>query len=171
MSNQFTFFWHETSPFSQFYPARFVVDNKQFNCAEQFMMYSKAITFEDSETAKLILEETKPEKQKKLGRMVKNFDADKWSTISEQVVYQGNYAKFTQNEDLLKELFKTQNTELAETSPTDTIWGIGLPENSPKIYDKSKWRGQNKLGVVLTKLRNDLIKEPKYKVLIMNSQK
>jgi len=27
------------------------------------------------------------------------------------------------------------------------------------IYNKNKWRGQNKLGIILTKLREDLKKE------------
>ncbi len=99
MNNQFTFFYTDDSPFSQFYPSNFEVDNLKFNCAEQFMMYSKAITFNDNEIAEQILKETKPAKQKKLGRSVKNFDPDKWTELSVQVVYKGNYAKFTQNEN------------------------------------------------------------------------
>lgn len=151
----YTFFWGEESPFSQFFITEFVIDNKKFNCTEQYMMYSKAITFGDSEIAKQILETQKPGKQKKLGRLVKNFDSDKWDEIAEDIVYKGNYAKFSQNKKIYDELLNTNETELVEVSPTDTIWGIGLPRNNPKIYDKSKWRGQNKLGIILTKLRNE----------------
>lgn len=166
MTNQFTFFWNENSPFSQFYPTKFQIDNKEFNCAEQFMMYSKAITFNDYDIAGKILEEQKPGKQKKLGRLVDNFDPIKWNDIAEQIVYQGNYAKFTQNIDLLEKLFLTDKSELVEVNPSDTIWGIGLPPNNPKIYDKRKWRGQNKLGIILTKLREDLKQSKRYKTLI-----
>ena len=35
---------------------------------------------------------------------VKNFDADVWSAKCRAVVYKGNLAKFTQNEDLKKYL-------------------------------------------------------------------
>jgi len=166
MTDLFTFFWNENSPFSQFYSIEFKIDNKIFNCAEQFMMYSKAIYFNDDDIADKILKEQKPGKQKKLGRLVSNFVPEKWNTIAEQVVYKANYAKFTQNIDLLEKLFLTDKSELVEVNPSDTIWGIGLPPNNPKIYDKKNWRGQNKLGVILTKLREDLKQEPRYKTLI-----
>ena len=34
-------FWQKGSPFSQWYPSVFTVDDLTFNCAEQFMMYHK----------------------------------------------------------------------------------------------------------------------------------
>lgn len=40
--NDFVFFFGKDSPFSQFHPVYFSVDNKQYNCAEQFMMHQKA---------------------------------------------------------------------------------------------------------------------------------
>jgi len=129
-------------------------------------MYSKAVVFKDFDTASKILAEQKPGKQKKLGRLVNNFELDKWDDISEQIVYRGNYAKFTQNIDLLEKLFLTDESELVEVNPSDTIWGIGLPPNDPKIYDRKKWRGQNKLGIILTKLREDLKQENRYGTLI-----
>lgn len=39
---KFTFFYRTGSPFSQFHPATFTVDEVEFTCAEQFMMYNKA---------------------------------------------------------------------------------------------------------------------------------
>ena len=39
---RFVFFYSEASPFSQHHPCEFVVDDITFNCAEQYMMYSKA---------------------------------------------------------------------------------------------------------------------------------
>ena len=39
---KFFFFWKSQSPFSQWHKAEFVVDDVEFNCAEQFMMYRKA---------------------------------------------------------------------------------------------------------------------------------
>ena len=165
-NNTFTFFWSKNSPFSQFYPTNFVIDNIKYNCAEQYMMHKKAIIFKDYDIADKILNTQKAGKQKKLGRIVKNFDNEKWTEIVEQIVYTGNYAKFTQNKNLLKRLFNTKDTELVEVSPTDIVWGIGLPKNNPKIYDKTKWRGSNKLGSILTKLRNELFNSKKYINLI-----
>ena len=39
---KFFFFWKSKSPFSQWHKAEFVVDDVEFNCAEQYMMYRKA---------------------------------------------------------------------------------------------------------------------------------
>ncbi len=155
-NNTYTFFWGSDLPFSQFYPARFVIDNVAYNCTEQFMMHQKALLFNDKEIADEILKTEKAGKQKKLGRLVGNYDDKKWGEVSEQIVYTANFAKFTQNKDLLAKLLETKNTELVEVSPTDTIWGIGLPRNNPKILDKTKWRGKNKLGMILTELREEL---------------
>ena len=52
----FTFFWHSPSPFSQWHPSIFVVKNKQFISGEQFMMYCKAKLFKDEEIAEQLLE-------------------------------------------------------------------------------------------------------------------
>lgn len=38
----YEFFWRSQSPYSQWYPSEFTVDGIKFNCAEQYMMYSKA---------------------------------------------------------------------------------------------------------------------------------
>ena len=39
---KFFFFWKNKSPFSQWHEAVFVLDDVEFNCAEQYMMYRKA---------------------------------------------------------------------------------------------------------------------------------
>lgn len=41
-AEKFFFFWKSKSPFSQWHKADFVVDDVEFNCAEQYMMYRKA---------------------------------------------------------------------------------------------------------------------------------
>jgi ribA/ribD-fused uncharacterized protein len=156
---RFTFFWRATSPFSQWHHSTFTVDGITYNCAEQFMMYQKAILFGDKEIAQKILKESLPMKQKYLGRKVRNFDEQVWEKHCRDIVYKGNYAKFTQNKHLLKKLLETAGTTLVEASPYDTIWGIGLDETHPHAKDRSKWRGENRLGEILTRLREDLIKK------------
>jgi len=59
---KFTFFW--SGPFSQWYPAEFVVNGKKFTCAEQFMMYKKAEFFGDEETAEKNYEYFRPKNTK-----------------------------------------------------------------------------------------------------------
>lgn len=156
---QFTYFWSNNSPFSNWHKADFEVEGVKFNCSEQYMMYNKALLFDDTEIAGKILQTTNPGKQKALGRKVKNFNQKVWEENCKNIVYQGNYAKFTQNEQLLLRLLKTEGTTIVEASPVDTIWGIGLAEDDPRAKDRSKWRGKNWLGEVLTSLRENLFKE------------
>lgn len=55
MSQQFEFFWHTVSPFSQWHPSKFEVKGITFSSAEQYMMYQKALLFRDKNIAKKIL--------------------------------------------------------------------------------------------------------------------
>ncbi|OAS13333.1 NADAR family protein [Paenibacillus oryzisoli] len=156
---KFTFFYRTESPFSQWHPALFEIDGVYFNCAEQYMMYQKAMLFNDAEIAAQILSAQTPREQKELGRAVRNFHREQWETNCKQFVYEGNYAKFTQNQQLLESLLVTQGTTLVEASPTDRIWGVGLSEDDPRILKRETWRGTNWLGEVLTELREDLFTE------------
>jgi len=153
---KFTFFYRSASPFSNWYPTYFKVDSIEFSSTEQYMMYQKAILFNDLEIAQKILDTPSPKQQKAYGRLVKNFHGNIWNEKCKQIVYDGCKAKFTQNENLLKHLLSTGTTTLVEASPRDTIWGIGLSENNPKAHNRHTWRGKNWLGEILTRLRNDL---------------
>jgi ribA/ribD-fused uncharacterized protein len=66
------FFWN--GPFSQWHLARFDFDGVPVTCAEQAMMYAKALLFGDAETAARILAAEAPGAQKALGRQVHGFD-------------------------------------------------------------------------------------------------
>ena len=157
MNTMFTFFFTEKSPFSQWYRCAFTVDGVAFSCAEQFMMHGKAILFGDEEIAKEILVADHPKQHKALGRKVKNFDDVVWKRERENIAMAGSRAKFTQNAELKQLLLDTRGTELVEASPFDRIWGIGLAATSPKAQDPKQWRGQNLLGKILTRLRDELI--------------
>jgi hypothetical protein len=157
---RYTFFWRQQSPFSQWHPSEFVVEGVRFTCAEQYMMYGKAVLFGDAEVAARILEARTPKQHKALGREVRGFDGARWERERERIVYTGNHAKFTQNAELLAALLATAGTELVEASPTDRIWGVGLSAEDPRIQDPATWRGQNLLGKVLTRLREDLLARP-----------
>lgn len=151
---KFTFFW--SGPFSQWYSCGFIVDDMSFNCAEQYMMYRKAMLFNDVETAKKIMASRSPRQQKSLGRTVKPFDPNKWNESARGIVFTGNYAKFSQNPLLLEALLITKGTTLVEASPYDTVWGIGLKADDPLALDRRTWRGTNWLGEVLTSVREKL---------------
>jgi predicted NAD-dependent protein-ADP-ribosyltransferase YbiA (DUF1768 family) len=120
---------------------------------------------------------------------VVGFDQDVWETKCQDVVLQGNLAKFRQNPNLAKKLLATGNRVMAEASPYDKyvvhfacpcgggvmypkgrmtcvslfhrVWGIGLDANDPRAHNHLKWKGRNLLGIALMKVRTALQKEAK----------
>lgn len=158
MNEQFEFFW--SGPFSQWYPSTFTVNGKTFNCAEQYMMYSKATFFGDHETAYDIMKSNNPKEQKKLGRQVVGFDADAWNAVAQDFVYIGNEAKFSQNKKLYDVLMNTGTKRLVEASPYDAIWGIGMDEVAAKETPPNQWPGTNWLGEVLTQVKKHFSEHP-----------
>ncbi len=157
MSEKFTFFW--SGPFSQWYPSEFMIDGRTFNCAEQFMMWSKARFFNDSITAEKIMLTRKPKEQKALGREVVGFNNEDWDANAREFVYIGNMNKYKQNPKLMEKLLATEGTTLVEASPYDKIWGIGLREGDVRSLKRETWEGTNWLGETLTRLRDDFIGE------------
>lgn len=155
----FTFFSRDE--FSQWHLQDFTVDGIVYNCAEQFMMAQKARLFGDKETEAKIMASTSPKEQKALGRLVANFDPEIWNANAKAIVFRGNYAKFTQNPDLLAKLAATDGTTLVEASPWDKIWGIGLDADDPRASDRSTWLGTNWLGETITDVREALKQEGK----------
>lgn len=155
MSEKFTLFWR--GPFSQWHRNHpFKVDGIEYATAEQYMMAEKARLFGDKETEKKIMATTSPKDAKALGREVKGFDKGTWQKVARDIVYRGNYAKFTQHADLRNKLMATEGTTLVEASPTDAIWGIARTEGDPLALDRKTWKGTNWLGEVITQVREDL---------------
>ena len=140
------YFWRTESPYSQFHPATFSIEDTKYSCAEQFMMSSKARIFDDPKSLASIMNTKVPAVMKKLGRGVENFDPDIWKMCCRQFVQEGNIAKFSQSAILLEELLSTGDRYLAEASPMDKIWGIGMAENNPLAKNPNNWKGTNWLG-------------------------
>lgn len=165
-NKNYTFFWKTESPFSNWHQDEFIIDGVKFKNTEMHMMWKKAMLFGDADTAEEILKAKHPKDCKALGRKVKGFDKDIWEENCKQFVYDGNYAKFTQNKSLLKKLMDTGNTKICEASPYDSIWGLGVSEEDAKKLPEEKWPGTNWLGSILTQLREDLKKQSNNKKII-----
>eukprot|EP01083_Nonionella_stella_P258129 882730_1 len=115
-------FFHMSWP-SQWHKASMIVDNIKYNCCEQYMMAQKAILFNDDDTLQKILNANDPATQKQLGRQIKNFNQKEWNANKKQIVFDGNWAKFTQNKKLKQKLLSFGNRKFVEASKSDKIWG------------------------------------------------
>jgi len=155
--SKYTFFWH--GPLSNWAPSPFSINGIEFNCGEQYMMFTKAALFEDLEMMAEIMSTTSPRLQKEYGRKVKEFNQDIWMSCCINLMVDGLYAKFTQHELSRQALLATGNTEIVEASPVDAIWGVGLAAEDPRIQDKSQWLGKNFLGITLMKVRDKIMQD------------
>lgn len=155
---KYHFFWGGI--YSNWYKSPFKIDiagvNIEFNCVEQYMMYSKAILFKDFEIAAEIMNCSNPRDQKALGKEVRNFDIKVWEEKRIYIVSKGIYAKFLQNEDLQKQLMQEDCKEFVEASPYDRIWGIGYSEKD--ALENIPYWGENLLGKIITDLRDSIVR-------------
>ena len=89
----------------------------------------------------------RPLQSKRLGRRV--LMRRDWEQIKDRVMYDVCYAKFTQDPVLKAKLLATGNRELVEgNTHGDRCWGM--------TCSNGVWIGENRLGKVLMKLREDL---------------
>ncbi len=141
---------------SNWYLSNFIVDDIQFSSMEQYMMYSKACLFNDTDIANKVLNTTDVREIKALGREVKGFNDSIWDKNKEDIVFNGCYNKFSQNNELREKLLNTKDAILAECAVKDKIWGIGLSMTDDRRFHTNKWRGQNLLGKCLMRVREKL---------------
>lgn len=113
------------------------------------MTKQKLICFGDREIAEKILACEDVAHIKELGRIVKGYDENYWNGVRQIIVYEGLYAKFSQNAELKEKLKATGGALLAECAVKDRIWGIGLSIKDPDRLEPAKWKGQNLLGYAL----------------------
>lgn len=162
-------------PFSQWWTKDVAADGVQFtqfvlndedrlydfNCAEQYMMASKAKLFPCKDNDILfdsIMKATDPRVQKNLGRQVRNFDVDVWAEHARDIVFRGNIAKF-KNPRLNEYLMATGDMLLVEGADYDPVWGVKIAWDDPAIENIANWQGSNWLGQVLMRTREVLREE------------
>lgn len=158
--NEFTFFWRpwkEDNGFlSNWFISPFTINDIKYNCVEQYIMSSKAEIFRDKEIKDKIMATKDPRKQKALAKEIEDFDEDVWNEHKIQILYEAVYAKFSQNNELKKLLLETNNSILAEASPYDKVYGIGLSKDDKRAREVEKWKGSNILGNTLMQVRGEI---------------
>ena len=132
------------------------VEPHRFPTSEHVFMHKKALLFGDQETADAIQKEVHPQRAKLLSRQVSPFDASTWENERQGLMLEVLRVKFADPE-LRAQLRDTQGCELAEASPSDHVWGIGMSEAEAKSGES--WTGRNLLGVDHSKVLSGTKKE------------
>ena len=97
---------------SNWYRSAFTVDEITFSSMEQYMMFEKAILFQDYQTAEKILSTDDVAEIKALGRIVQHFDEEIWREKRESIVHKGVLQKFLQNPELAEKLLETDDRRM-----------------------------------------------------------
>ena len=97
-------------------------------------------------------------KIKALGRKVSNYNNTVWNGMRQIIIYEGLYAKYSQDDELKEKLLKTGDRLLAECAIQDKIWATGISMKDDSRFDMNKWTGQNLLGFATMLVREKLQK-------------
>lgn len=159
ITEQFVYFYYGI--FSNWSPLPADYKGIRFSSSEHLFMYLKAKFFNDEQIAEKIIQARTYRTAKKLGRDVSGFDEDSWKQVREDMMYQALKAKFDTNKEFREALLSKEflGKTFVEASPYDKIWGIGISVED--AFEGKKWKGNNLLGKVLTKLRDENLKELK----------
>ncbi|MDI9540730.1 MAG: NADAR family protein [Bacillota bacterium] len=149
----------ENGYLSVWYPCNFFVDGYKFWCVEQYLQYRKAVIFNDHYRAEKLLNATERKEVIQYGKGVNNYVDKVWNTRRHINLYKGNYAKFSQNQELKDLLLSTGDIVLAKCGKTDKVWGTGLNYGDTRLYNLSRWEGLNLHGFSLMEVRDTLKKE------------
>lgn len=125
---------------SNFYSAPVLYDGIKYNNNEAAFQAQKTLDLNLRKTFSTL----EPNTAKARGRKIKL--REDWEDVKDQIMYEICLAKFSQNENLKNLLLSTNNEELIEGNNwNDTYWGV------------SYGVGKNKLGMILMKIRSELI--------------
>lgn len=146
--------------FSNFSEDSFDYNGQEYQWAEQAIMYGKATIMGDHGVAARIMIAQTPLECKRLGRQVGKkqgkWDLPLWASKVGNLIYGILRAKFSQNENCKKCLLATSDRFIAEASPGDGVWGIGISvkdAEAGKPWKEFKPGHGNLLGKTLTKIR------------------
>lgn len=140
--------------FSQWWSGHpYEIDGVRYATAEHWMMAEKARLFHDEATLAKVLAAPSAAQAKALGRKVTPFDENQWLAARWDIVVNGNFAKFSQHDELRTFLLETGDKVIVEASPFDRIWGIGMGATDERVEKPQEWKGLNLLGFALMEVR------------------
>jgi ribA/ribD-fused uncharacterized protein len=143
-------------PLSNFYMCSLDIDGYTFSSTEQYFQFRRAECCKRRDVAEEILVTDDPRAIINIGKGVTGV-FDEWERLKDTVMETALHAKFNQHEHLKAFMLGTGTRRLIHTNAFDSYWAVGLPASDPNIADQSEWKGQNRLGELLTAVRDKLV--------------
>ena len=139
---------------SNFYPCEVKMDGRVFTSGEQAYAHAKAIHNKRPDIAAKIIEASNAREVKQESNKIKT--DEKWSEIKVEVMEEVLRSKIDENDDIKQHLIDTGDMDLAEAVIGENFWGSGLPKKATANTDPEKWPGENMLGKMWMKMRDNL---------------
>lgn len=114
--------------------------------------YFQAQKFKGTEWENIIRETRDPRQARTIGNNTDLPLREEWEEVRGRVMCECIVKKFTQHEDLKKILFSTKGRKIIYTTNLDDYWGNG-----------EDGYGENKLGMILVGVRDDMLSTMKKK--------
>jgi N-glycosidase YbiA len=149
MSRPIRFFSRDSkfSALSNFAPYGFEVDGVKWPTVEHYFQAHKFTSPSSKEHRERIRSSDSPRQAKALGQSRSHSIRPDWDAVREDIMRKALRAKFS-DPALRALLLSTGERPLVEDSPYDRYWGTG-----------KDGRGKNRLGALLTELRDELRKK------------
>jgi ribA/ribD-fused uncharacterized protein len=140
-----------SNPLSNVFPSELQIEDRTFTCVNQFVEFRKAEISKDINVVQAVL---KARTSNELYNSTKHLkDSADWSAIREVVMNVALHCKFKQCSIAAKTLLATGDNTLVYQD-SDVIWGTG--KISTVEGENIQWPGQNLVGKLLMKVRDEL---------------
>lgn len=143
-------------PLSNFYRCTFDMDGKRYSCVEQGYQAAKAEYYGRADLVESVMTTEDPRMMKRYGDEIRDRD---WITsgTAKETMCRLLRAKFDQCELPQEALKSTGNMTLVEANAHDTYWGAGMSKGNINIGNPQYYKGQNMLGQLMLKIRNEKV--------------
>ncbi|MCB0012051.1 MAG: NADAR family protein [Anaerolineales bacterium] len=121
------------------------VDGKTWRTVEHYFQAQK---FAGTPLADIIGKLRKPQDVKRIGSEIPWPVRSDWDDIQEEIMQEAVYHKFASHPNIRRQLLRTGNSILVESSPSDYYWGSGADGS-----------GKNRMGMILMDVRTRLQRE------------
>jgi len=139
------------------YISNFKIADVTYNIVQQYGQHRKAQLLYDDVKASQIMNATNPDEQRRIGSKVMHFNKDTWNNKTNLIMHEANFNKFMQNSELKQELLATAGSTLAQACPFRGDWSTGYFVDERNCHNRQQWNGMNKLGEILTILREEIL--------------
>jgi ribA/ribD-fused uncharacterized protein len=147
--------------FSTDYESSFHVEKREYVSVAHYVLHNKARLFANRRTRDVVLRTLDSAALRALDAQIDVKDELAWMEALPGLLYDANYAKFSQNPELLEKLMHTEDRPIGCARKKDSLCGIGFSEWDKRALDASQWEGMNLYGQALMSARWAIHEEKK----------